>query len=252
MINDDILLEEQVRYYQARAPEYDLWFKRRGPYDLGTEHTTRWNAEVEAVRKALHSSPLRGDVLELACGTGWWTGELARHDVAITAVDSSREAIALNGKRVGRSTVTYLHANIFDWRPDRSFETIFFGFWLSHVPPDRFEAFWELIDSCLSPTGRVFFVDNRWYPEYRWPQGQTQPSDAPRYVARRQLCDGRHFRIVKVFYEANELERRLSNLGWAGQISETSNFFIWGDLRRRTGVSVSLIHRSDGRSSSRP
>ncbi len=186
------------------------------------------------MRHALHISPLKGEVLELPCGTGWWTNELARHNVAITAVDSSREVIALNRKRVGKSTVTYIHANIFDWRPAGSFETIFFGFWLSHVPPDRFEAFWESIKSCLSPNGRVFFVDDRWYPENRRPHGQTQPGAAAPWVARRQLTDGRNFDIVKVFYRAIELERRLSNLGWHGQISETSNFFIWGDLRRCT------------------
>ena len=233
MINDDTLLEEQVRYYQARAPEYDQWFERRGHYDLGSEHTAQWNAEVELVRHALHSSQLEGEVLELACGTGWWTKELARHDVAITAVDSSREVIALNRKRVGKSSVTYVHANIFDWRPAGSFETIFFAFWLSHVPPDHFEAFWRLIESCLSPNGRVFFVDNRRYPENQRTNLQTQPGDAAPWVARRQLTDGRNFDIVKVFYTANEIEGRLSNLGWDSQISETPKFFIWGNLKRR-------------------
>ena len=96
VIDDDALLEQQVQYYRARAPEYDDWFERRGRYDPGAEHTTRWNAEVGAVRNALHSSPLRGSVLELACGTGWWTAELARPDVSIPdvsikAVDSSAE-----------------------------------------------------------------------------------------------------------------------------------------------------------------
>ena len=232
MTDDDALLKQQVQYYRARAPEYDDWFERRGRYDLGEEHTAQWNAEVGEVRSALHSSPLRGVILELACGTGWWTAELARPDVAITAVDSSAEAIGLNRKRVRSSSVTYEQANIFDWDPGEHFDTVFFAFWLSHVPPDRFDAFWELIDTCLRPGGRVFFVDNRWYSGYRWPRGETPLGDAAPWVAMRKLSDGRQFDIVKVFYEARELEGRLARLGWAGQVSETSNFFIWGDLRR--------------------
>ena len=232
MTDDHALLEQQVQYYRARAPEYDDWFERRGRYDLGAEHTTRWNTEVGAVRDALHSSPLRGSVLELACGTGWWTAELARPDVAVTALDSSAEAIERNRERVRSSSVTYEQANIFDWHPGGHFDTVFFAFWLSHVPPDRFDPFWELVDSCLGPGGRVFFVDNRWYPGYRWPRGETPPGGAAPWVAKRQLSDGRQFDIVKVFYEARELEERLAGLGWAGQVSETSNFFIWGDLSR--------------------
>jgi hypothetical protein len=34
------------------------------------------------------------------------------------------------------------------------------GFWLSHVPLERFGAFWSLVDECLAPGGRVFFVDD--------------------------------------------------------------------------------------------
>ena len=234
MTEDDALLEQQAQYYRARAPEYDDWFERRGRYDLGAEHTARWNAEVETVRSALHGTPLGGSVLELACGTGWWTAELARHDVAITAVDSSTEMIRRNRERIGNSSVRYEHADIFDWHPRERFDTVVFAFWLSHVLPDRFEAFWELIDSCLRPDGRVFFVDNRWYPGYRWPRGETPLGDAAPWVARRELSDGRQYDIVKVFYGVRELEGRLADLGWAGRVSETSNFFIWGDLSRAT------------------
>jgi hypothetical protein len=28
------------------------------------------------------------------------------------------------------------------WRPDRRYDVVFFGFWLSHVPLERFAAFW--------------------------------------------------------------------------------------------------------------
>jgi hypothetical protein len=37
-VND--LLEEQRRYYRARAGEYDDWWFRRGDYDRGPDENT--------------------------------------------------------------------------------------------------------------------------------------------------------------------------------------------------------------------
>jgi SAM-dependent methyltransferase len=44
--------------------------------------------------------------------------------------------------------------------PTREFDVCFFGFWHSHVPAQRFEAFWQLVGRALRPGGRVFLVDN--------------------------------------------------------------------------------------------
>jgi demethylmenaquinone methyltransferase/2-methoxy-6-polyprenyl-1,4-benzoquinol methylase len=165
---------------------------------------------------------------------------LARHDVTITAVDTSPEVLRINKERVRSHRVRYVRANIFDWSLSARFDTIFFGFWLTHVPPRRFESFWKLVETSLTPDGRVYFVDNRWYPEYRRGHGPgTEKVGAGipgSWIASRELNDGRRFEIVKVFYEAGELRRRLEMLGWTGQIVETPRFFIWGDLARRTGA----------------
>jgi hypothetical protein len=37
---------------------------------------------------------------------------------------------------------------------------VFFGFWISHVPLERFEAFWSMVRDCLEPDGRAMFVDD--------------------------------------------------------------------------------------------
>ena len=76
--SDPDLLVEQADYYRARAREYDDWWMRLGRYDRGAEATARWRAEVVELDAAISRSDLSGDVLELACGTGWWTERLAR------------------------------------------------------------------------------------------------------------------------------------------------------------------------------
>src|SRR5258708_32301753 len=162
MANPDLetLLRQQIAYYRARAGESDEWCLRRGRYDRGPELNARWFAEVAEVRRALAEIAPAGRVLELACGTGLWTQTLAQTAARVTAVDSSPEALALNRERLRDPRVEYVAADLFAWRPPTTYDMVFFSFWLSHVPPDRFGAFWELVRSCLAPGGRVFFLDS--------------------------------------------------------------------------------------------
>ena len=44
--------------------------------------------------------------------------------------------------------------------PDRRYDAVFFGFWISHVPEEKFASFWSLVAEALEPGGRVFFFDD--------------------------------------------------------------------------------------------
>ena len=67
------LLQHQIDYYRARAPEYDEWFYRHGRYDRGEAHTRQWESEAQQVRDQLHSVSKLNHILEMAPGTGIWT-----------------------------------------------------------------------------------------------------------------------------------------------------------------------------------
>ena len=138
----DTILHEQIAYYQARATEYDEWFLRQGRYDHGPEHTQEWFQEVAEVQAALADFKPTGQILEFASGTGWWTEQLAPYASMMVAVDASMETIAINKERVQSNKIAYIHTDIFQWEPTQTFDTIFFSFWLSHVPSERFEEFW--------------------------------------------------------------------------------------------------------------
>ena len=98
------VLQQHVDYYRARAGEYDEWFLRQGRYDRGPELNARWFSEVETVVAALDTVDPRGDVLELACGTGLWTQRLAPYANQLTAVDAAPEVLATNAIACTRPT----------------------------------------------------------------------------------------------------------------------------------------------------
>ena len=220
------ILGQQLAYYRARAAEYDQWWLRQGRYDRGSVLNTQWFGEGEEVAAALLAHGPFGRVLELACGTGIWTEQLLPFASDLTAVDGSPEMIAINAARVGSTRVRYIESDLFQWQPTDQFDTIFFGFWLSHVPPARFEAFWELVESCLAPGGRVFFLDSRHEATSTAVDHRLPGAEAT--VLTRRLNDGREYQIVKVFYDPIPLKDHLDDLGWRFEISQTDRYFILG------------------------
>ncbi|MEV5749950.1 class I SAM-dependent methyltransferase [Actinoallomurus sp. NPDC052308] len=209
------VLDEQVAYYRARAPEYESGVL---PF-LGPE----LSEALDAFRPA-------GSVLELACGPGIWTAQLLRHAADVTAVDASPEMLALASARVGAGRVRFLSADLFRWRPDRRYDVVFFGFWLSHVPHERFASFWSLVADCLKPGGRVFFVDDAYRTAEELIEGERSTT------IRRRLDDGTAYRIVKVPHRPADLERRLEDLGWRVEVHPASGPFFWGAGGRRGEV----------------
>ena len=143
MMDDISILKEQASYYRARAGEYDEWHQRQGRYYRGEEHKRLWLAELDAVRSALERERPFGKCLELACGTGLWTAQLALGAAGLTAIDASSETIEINRAKVGDAQVRYVVADLFEWRPTAKYDFVFFGFWLSHVPVRQFNRFWR-------------------------------------------------------------------------------------------------------------
>ena len=224
----DAIIEQQIAYYRARAGEYDEWFTRRGRYDRGDAHTQAWRAEAGIVERALEGAAPLGRCLELACGTGLFTRHLAGLSEQVTALDASPEVIAVNSARVGADNVRYRQADLFAWRPDAAYDFVFFSFWLSHVPEDRFNAFWETVRGALAPGGRVFLIDSLFDP------GSTARDHKPpdkSGIVERKLNDGQAFQIVKLFYEPDELNARLARLGWSADLRASGQFFLYGEAR---------------------
>jgi 2-polyprenyl-3-methyl-5-hydroxy-6-metoxy-1,4-benzoquinol methylase len=226
MSADKNILKEQIAYYRARAGEYEDWFFRRGRYDRGPTANQAWEAEAEQLVVALDEFAPTGRVLELACGTGLFTRHLLRHAGSITAVDASPEVLEINRQQCGEQRIRFVQANLFEWLPKETYDVVFFSFWLSHVPPDRFASFWEKVRSAVAPNGRVFLIDSLYNPTSTAADHQLRGEDA--ITVTRRLDDGRKYEIVKVFYRPVDLEAKLGTLGWKASMKATTNYFLYG------------------------
>jgi demethylmenaquinone methyltransferase/2-methoxy-6-polyprenyl-1,4-benzoquinol methylase len=212
------VLCEQKHYYAERAPEYDDWWYRRGRYELEPGALARWRADATEAEEALEASAPGGTVLELAAGTGIWTRNLVRLADRVVAVDANAETLALN-----TGDAELVRADVFEWEPVERFDLVFFSFWLSHVPEERFEEFWSLVRAALVPGGRVFLVDSGAGDTAHTGTAQADGEETP------SLADGRTFRIVKRRWRPDELEEYVRPLGFALDLRDTANgHFLYG------------------------
>jgi SAM-dependent methyltransferase len=212
------LLREQKRYYAERAPEYDDWWHRRGRFELEPAALARWQADAGEAEAALEALAPLGRVLELAAGTGIWTRKLVELAERVVAVDANAETLALN-----TSAAELVRADVFEWQPAERFDLVFFSFWLSHVPEERFDEFWALVRGALMPSGRVFLVDSS--AEDTAHRGTDQDG----WEESRSLADGRTFRIVKRRWQPDELAARVRPLGLELELRDTANgHFVYG------------------------
>jgi SAM-dependent methyltransferase len=208
----EALLAEQVAYYRARAPDYDDEYLGQ-PWD-----------------RCIDELPITGDVLELACGTGHWTPLLAARARSVTAVDAAPEVLALARQRVRDLPVQLIQADVFGWQPPRRYDTVFFAFWLTHVPPARFAAFWSVVGAALAPGGRACFLDS----SNRERECERVVPDEATPTVWRRLRDGSEHRVVKVFYSPAELAARLAELGWSASVREASVPLLVGTAHPRS------------------
>lgn len=183
-------------YYAARAQEYDrIYAKPERQEDL--RRMESW----------LSSALVGCNVLELACGTGYWTQFYAPTAKEVIGIDSSPETLEICRARV-TTNVKLLEGDAF--HPpltEISFDAAFAGFWWSHVPVARIPAFLASLHSALLPGAKVIFMDNRLVPGSSTPISErTEEGDT---YQQRRLSDGSLHRVLKNFPTADALLREI-------------------------------------------
>jgi demethylmenaquinone methyltransferase/2-methoxy-6-polyprenyl-1,4-benzoquinol methylase len=213
-----------VPYYEARAAEYDDWYLRRGRYAHGPVHDLAWQMELDAATTWLDGLPLGGEIVELAAGTGWWSallatkGELHAYDAAPAPLDRARDRLLAHRLRA------HLHVRDAWAPPDRAVDALFTGFWLSHVPRARLDAFLVLARAWLKPGGTFVAIDSLADPASGTVDRLAPPGPD---LSRRRLADGREFTIPKVLYAPLELEDALRVAGFVdAAVRTTGRFFL--------------------------
>ena len=210
-------MDETTVYYERRAAEYDHI------YGL-----PRWQHDLATLRDLVATFAAERHVLELACGTGYWTEQLAHTAVRVCGVDVNGSTLAVARTRsYGPAAVRLVQADVYRPLPlAPRFDAGFAGLWLSHVDRARMPAFLDAFHSALAPGSAVMLFDER---ETESRAGATARIDAAgnRYEKRR-LADGSRFEILKNWYDGATLAALFRGRGHAFWSRDLEHFWVCG------------------------
>src|SRR5690349_1810697 len=115
---------ELSRYYATRAREYEQIYDK-----------PERQADLARLQRAIAAYFVDRDVLEIACGTGYWTQFIAPVARSVTATDINAETLAIaETKPFPPDRVRLAVADIYDLPPEyKNFSGAFAGFWWSHL-----------------------------------------------------------------------------------------------------------------------
>jgi demethylmenaquinone methyltransferase/2-methoxy-6-polyprenyl-1,4-benzoquinol methylase len=180
-------------YYASRAGEYDAIYRKpeRQP-DL--REIEQWLPALLRARR----------ILEIACGTGYWTQFLAPVASSIVAIDSAEETLRIARERVASTNVSFAIGDAYaPGLAGGPFDAAFAGFWLSHVPHERQVEFLTALNAALEPGARVVLLANLFVAGSSSPISE-QDERGNTYQSRR-LGDGSVHRVLKNFPSETEL-----------------------------------------------
>ena len=175
-------------YYRRRATYYErVYQKPERQTDLRAIEA--WLPEVFKGRR----------VLEVACGTGWWTPFGAVDALSWLATDLSPETMEVARVKAMPAQVRFETVDAYSLAElgARSFDGAFAACWWSHVPLTRLAGWLATLHARLEPGARVVMLDNRFVPTSSTPLSRRD-GDGNTYQ-RRTLDDGTVHEVLKNF-----------------------------------------------------
>jgi len=204
------------RYYDQRANVYDDMYLRRDPM---------WRKDLESLADEMAKTLIGRSVLEVACGTGFWTEVAAKTATRIVAVDASERMLELARKRKKRNAnVEYVHGDAYSLEEiSGKFDAGLANFWFSHVPKSRIAEFLSGLHHRLEKSAIVFMADNRYLPGIG---GQliTKPEIEDTFKLR-EGKDSSKYEVLKNYYDRKALERLFFPHGSQLKIHEMQYFW---------------------------
>jgi demethylmenaquinone methyltransferase/2-methoxy-6-polyprenyl-1,4-benzoquinol methylase len=207
-------MDKLADYYARRAAEYErIYAKPERQPDL-------------AALKARIGKMFAGRrVLELACGTGYWTDVIAGSAAQVTALDLNEEVLAVARAKPNASKVSFVRGSAYDI-PDlgRRHDALFAGFWWSHVPLEKLDGFIADCLSAVAPGALIAFLDNC-YVEGSSTALARRDARGNSYQLR-SLDDGSAHEVLKNFPTEGELIQRVSKMGWGANVELLDYYWL--------------------------
>jgi len=189
---------ELVEYYRRRAGEYEAFYAK-----------PERQADLLLLKKKVSELLKNARVLEVACGTGYWTTVIANAARSVSATDVAEEPMNIaRAKPYPKRNVSFVEADAYALPQSLGrFDAAFAGFWWSHVPRQQIAQFLASLHARLEPGATVLLLDNLFVAGNSTPIAEVDAAGNTYQL--RTLSDGSGFRVMKNYPSKEELRSLL-------------------------------------------
>jgi demethylmenaquinone methyltransferase/2-methoxy-6-polyprenyl-1,4-benzoquinol methylase len=194
MIDSRSTTPQLESYYAKRAREYEQVYEK-----------PERQRELAWLRSRIPRLFRGRTVLEVACGTGYWTQHIAREAHRVYAGDINEAVLEIaREKPIARSKVTFMRADAITLEgTPPGCNAAFAGFWWSHVRKSAVRQFVANLAAKLEPGSVVGILDNSFAPGSSTPISRTD-AEGNTYQMR-TLASGERQEVLKNFPTPEEL-----------------------------------------------
>jgi len=217
-------MDDLLEYYARRAAEYERIYAK-----------PERQADLAALRARIAALFAGRRVLEIACGTGYWTQVIASSAQSVTALDAAEETLDLaRARSYATATVEFRRGDAYSL-PDlgRMHDAAFAGFWWSHVPLARLDAFLDGLAQAVAPGALVAFLDNRYVEGSSTPVSRRD--EQGNTYQQRTLEDGSRHEVLKNFPTEEDLRGRAKARGEDVSVERFEYYWLLCYVTKRDG-----------------
>jgi len=214
-----------AKYYAQRAAQYERVY-----------HKPERQSDLRKLRELVADAFDGKNVLEIACGTGYWTEIISDRAGSVVALDINEEVLTLaRSKPISAAKVTFLRGDAYGLAElSGNFNSALAGFWWSHVPKTRLRDFLRGLHRGLEPGAKLMFFDNAFVAGSSTPLSRKDSDGNPmshrdadgNTYQERVLDDGSAHQIVKNFPTAEEIHGVLDGLAVGVKIRFLTYYWI--------------------------
>lgn len=165
-------------------------------------------------------------VLEIACGTGYWTAKIAETASSIVATDINETLIDIAKTKISTNNVSFQVADMYHLSTTQQFDGLFGGFIWSHILLQDLDGFLAQLQKLLTPHSILAFIDSNPLEGSKHDlKNITRTDQHGNTFQTRQLENGSTYEVLKNFPSHEFLIERLSPI--ATEINVVALEYYW-------------------------
>ncbi len=203
------------KYYAKRAAEYEQIYEKAERQD-----------ELEWLRRRIPELFAGRTVLEVACGTGYWTQFIARSAKKVHACDINDAVLEIaREKPIAPGKVEFFKADAVTLEnTPAGCDAAFAGFWWSHVKKSGIEQFVANLSKRLAPGARVVILDNLFVGSSSTPISRRD-AEGNTYQ-KRKILTGEEYEVLKNFPTPEELRAAVAPVAREAHLESLTYYWL--------------------------